>query len=132
MLIIFVSTQLLASLIEESDDVSQRMLDLMLGGTIGTEDDHQPARRRVTVRMLLLATASLSAICLASSCRRFAQAIMQRVEAPIRPSLQRFLSTLILSNPTDSELKDQRLNVIMQAFSLTTECRCCQLFDLNT
>jgi hypothetical protein len=116
MLIIFVSTQLLASLIEDSDDVSQRMLDLLLGCTIGTEDDHQPARRRVTVRMLLLATASLSATCLASSCRRLAQAIMQRVEAPIRPSLQRFLSTLILSNPTDSELKDQRLDVIMQAF----------------
>ena len=39
-----VYVQLLASLVEESDDVSQRMLDLLLGCAISTDDGCQPAR----------------------------------------------------------------------------------------
>ena len=45
---------------------------------------------------------------------------MQRAEVHLRPGLQRFLTRIILANPTDSELKCQRLDIIMQALSLTT------------
>ena len=40
---------------------------------------------------------------------------MQRAEVPLRPYLQRFLTSIIAGDPNDSELKDQRLDVIMQA-----------------
>ena len=45
---------------------------------------------------------------------RLAQATLQRAEVSLRPYLQRFLATIIAGDPTDSELRDQRMDVIMQ------------------
>ena len=57
--------------------------------------------------------AALIVLC-APQCR-LAQAVMQWAEVPLRPYLQRFLTIIIVGDPNDSELKDQRLDVIMQA-----------------
>ena len=43
--------QLLACLIEESEDVSHRMLDLLLGCAISTDNECQPAHRLQTSRL---------------------------------------------------------------------------------
>ncbi len=104
--------------------MSQRMLDLLLGCAISTDDDRQPACRSEHPAC----SASINHHNIAGSHRdvcticRLVQAIMQRAEVPLRPYLQRFLTIIIAGDPSDSELKDQRLVVIMQARPAASHC----------
>ncbi len=70
----------------------------------------------------LIITTSQALIAMCVPCCRLAQAIMQRAEVPLRPYLQRFLTIIIAGDPSDSELKDQRLDVIMQARPAAFHC----------
>ena len=82
--------ELLASMVEESDDLSQAQLDAVLGQLV-------PPRREE-----------------AAAAARLAAALLQRTQQTVQPYVQRLLTCLLLGSRTSSELREDYHSLIFQ------------------
>ncbi|KAK9820961.1 hypothetical protein WJX81_007677 [Elliptochloris bilobata] len=86
--------QLLGALLEESDEVPQRLLDIILGCLLAPKKDDSPFAYKL------------------------AQALIHRNEARLQPSLQRFLTAVMDGQPTESELHEDYHHLIYQVYRI--------------
>ncbi|GAB4821978.1 hypothetical protein N2152v2_009024 [Parachlorella kessleri] len=88
---------LLASMLEESDDISQPLLDTILANLLPAKQKENPAACRLT------------------------QQLLQRTEAVVQPYLQKFLTNALLGLRTDSDLRDECHSLIFQLYQVVPQ-----------
>ncbi|KAK9811630.1 hypothetical protein WJX72_007291 [[Myrmecia] bisecta] len=86
--------ELISCMLDEGDDVSQTLLDILLDHLIPPKREDNPAAYRLV------------------------QQVMQRTEEHLQPHLQKFLTRVILGQPTESELRDDYHKLIYQVYQI--------------